>query len=141
MEILKTGHKILRQKSKRVSKIDDQLRNVCATMVETMLKSNGVGLSGNQVGLLKRVIVVLHDNNPIVFINPEIINHSEESTVDEEGCLSVPETFIEKKRYKTITIKYRDLKGRPCIEKYSDLTARIIQHEIDHLDGILMTDQ
>lgn len=141
MEILKIGDKILQQKSKRISKVDDQLRNVCASMVETMLKNNGVGLSGNQIGLLKRIIVVLHNNKPIVFINPEIINYSTEFVVDEEGCLSIPETLVEKRRYKTITIKYRDLKGKPCIEKYSDLTARIIQHEIDHLDGILMTDQ
>jgi len=110
-------------------------------MVNLMLESGGIGLSGNQIGLLKRIIVVVYKNEPLVMINPEIINQSEEVVSDQEGCLSVPETFVEKKRFKTITVKYRDRKGYPHLEKYSDLTARIIQHEIDHLNGVLMIDQ
>lgn len=141
MEILKEGHKVLRQKAKRVDKIDDTIRNVCCRMVNLMLESGGIGLSGNQIGLLKRIIVVVYKNEPLVMINPEIINQSEEVVSDQEGCLSVPETFVEKKRFKTITVKYRDRKGYPHLEKYSDLTARIIQHEIDHLNGVLMIDQ
>lgn len=141
MEVLTSENKILRHKAKRVFKIDDQIRTVCVSMVNTMIKMNGVGLSGNQVGILKRIIVILHDNKPLVLINPEITNYSEETILSEEGCLSIPETFIDKKRYKTITVKYRDTKGVPHLEKYHDLSARIIQHEIDHLDGILMTDE
>lgn len=141
MEILTNENKILRQKAKRVCKIDDQIRTICVSMTNTMLKMNGVGLSGNQVGILKRIIIILHQNEPMILINPEIVNYSEETILSDEGCLSIPETFVPKKRYKTVTVKYRDTKGKPHLEKYHDLSARIIQHEIDHLDGILMTDE
>lgn len=141
MEILTEGNKILKQKATKVVKIDDTIRHLCAFMVQTMLKNNGCGLAGNQVGILKRIIIILHDNNPIIMINPEIISFSETLFLDKEGCLSIPGKFIEKNRYSKITIRYRDTKGKPHFENYSGLSARIIQHEIDHLDGILMTDE
>lgn len=140
MEVLTGNQKILRQKAKRIAKVDDSIRTICSSMIDTMLSSGGVGLAGNQVGILKRIIIVLHDNDPIIMINPEIIKTSEEFEFGNEGCLSIPETYIELKRYKEISVKYRDTKGKPHFENYSGLTARIIQHEIEHLDGILMTD-
>jgi peptide deformylase len=140
MEVLTGNQKVLRQKSKRVANIDDSLRTLCASMVNTMLVSGGVGLAANQVGIAKRVIIVLHNDSPIPMINPEIVKTSEESEFANEGCLSIPETFIEIKRHKEVLVKYRDTKGKPHFETYSGLTARIIQHEIEHLDGILMTD-
>lgn len=132
------GDKVLTQKAKRVASIDDTIRNFCASMIDTMIKSDGIGLAANQVGVLKRIIVVSDEGNIKVFINPEITNFSEEKVPFEEGCLSLPQTFLTITRSENIMVKYRDLKGKPRMEKYSGLTARIIQHEVDHLDGITM---
>jgi peptide deformylase len=140
MEILTGNQKILRQKSKRVSNIDDQIRNLCASMIQTMTSNGGVGLSANQVGVLKRIIVILDNQIPIAMINPEILEVSKELQCEDEGCLSVPDTTVSVKRHKTVKIKFRNTKGMPCVHTYSDLSARIIQHEIDHLNGVLMTD-
>lgn len=140
LTILTEENKILRQKAKRVDKIDDSIRSICASMINTMISSNGVGLSGNQVGILKRIIIILDNDNPIPMINPEIKSHSKNIIVQDEGCLSIPQTFVSKNRYQNILVKYRDLKGKPHFQNYEGFTARIIQHEIDHLDGILMTD-
>jgi peptide deformylase len=139
LEIIKSDNNILRKKSKRVSKIDDTIRNLANDMISTMKYYGGVGLASPQCGILKQIIVVLINQEPKVFINPEITNTSKEKEVGEEGCLSIPETFIKKERYSQITIKYRDLKGHPHLETYEGFTARVIQHEIDHLYGILMT--
>ena len=132
------GDKVLAQKAKRVANIDDTIRNFCASMVDTMIKNEGIGLAANQVGVLKRIIVVSDEGNIKVFINPEITNFSEEKVSFEEGCLSIPETFLTIIRSENIMVKYRDLKGKPRMERYSGLTARVIQHEVDHLDGITM---
>jgi peptide deformylase len=141
MEILTEGHKALRVKSKRIDKIDDTVRTTCAALVDLMVKNNGLGLAAPQCGINKRIIVITDNESIKVLINPEIIFHSEETEMDEEGCLSIPETFVKKNRYSSITIKYRNLAGHPHLETHKGLTARIIQHEIDHLDGILMTDE
>ncbi len=140
MEIITIGDRILTKKAKRIAKIDDSVRNVCASMVKTMVENNGCGLSGNQVGILKRIIVILHDNEPKVMINPEIVEHSDDTECLEEGCLSIPGEFIQKERYKNLMVRYRNTKGNLCYEQYSGQSAKIIQHEIDHLDGILMID-
>ena len=132
------GDKVLAQKAKRVASIDDTIRNLCASMIDTMIKSGGIGLAANQVGILKRIIVVSDEGNIKVFINPEITNFSEEKVSFEEGCLSLPQTFLTITRSENIMVKYRDLKGKPRMERYSGLTARVIQHEVDHLDGITM---
>ncbi|MFZ9740767.1 MAG: peptide deformylase [Candidatus Nanopelagicaceae bacterium] len=133
--------KVLHRKARRVDKIDDTIRTICGRMEELMLQHNGVGISGNQVGLLKRIIVILDGEQVVHMINPEIVIAPNEWEMGEEGCLSIPQTFIHKKRLKTIKVKYRDRKGKPHIQEYSGLTARVIQHEIDHLDGILMIDE
>jgi peptide deformylase len=141
MKIKILGDKVLKQKAKRVSSVDDTIRNLCIVMIDTMLNNNGVGLSANQIGILKRIIVVLDDSIAKVMINPEIVKYSEEICDMKEGCLSIPDTFLDIQRPETIKIKYRDMKGKPHFETYSGLTSRIIQHEIDHLNGILMTDK
>ena len=132
------GDKVLERPSKRVAKIDDAIRNLCAAMIDVMLENNGVGLAAPQVGISKQIVVVLINESPKCFINPEIISHSQETETCEEGCLSIPETFIPVERYKSIKIKYRDLSGRPRVETYENLEARVLQHEIDHLFGKLM---
>lgn len=130
--------KVLTQKAKRVASIDDTIRSLCASMVSLMLEKGGIGLSANQVGVLKRIIVVLIEDTPVVMINPEILESSKEICEMEEGCLSIPEEFLKIKRPKTIKIKYRNTKGMPCVNTYYGLTSRIIQHEIDHLNGVMM---
>ncbi len=141
MEILKDNHKLLRRKAKRVDKIDDTIRNLAANMVTTMIAANGIGISGNQVGVLKRIIVVLVNNEPKVMINPKITFQSQETCEIEEGCLSFPGTFLEIKRPSIVKIKYRKLSGHPALETYEGLVARCILHEIDHLDGIVFTER
>jgi peptide deformylase len=141
MEVLQDGNKILTKKAKRVDKIDDTIRNIAASMVECMSKNNGLGISGNQVGILKRIIVVTVNNQPRVMINPEIITISDKTCVMNEGCLSFPNTFLDIKRPQKITIKYRNLSGHPMIETYEGLEARCVLHELDHLDGIVFTER
>lgn len=130
--------KILYCKAKKVNKIDNSIREICFRMEKIMLENNGIGISGNQVGILKRIIVVMDDTKIVHMINPEIVKFNNEWETCEEGCLSIPNTFIYKKRMKEIVVKYRNTKGHPVIEKYEGLTSRVIQHEIDHLDGILI---
>lgn len=139
LTILTDENKLLRKKSKRVASIDDSIKNLCVSLIDTMISNNGVGLAAPQCGILKQIVIALIDNEPKIFINPEIISTSNELVSGEEGCLSIPGTFIEKKRYNTVTVKYRNIKGRPCLDNYEGLSARILQHEIDHLHGILMT--
>jgi peptide deformylase len=141
MEVIKNGDKILKKKAKRVNKIDDTIRNIAANMIECMEKNNGIGISGNQVGVLKRIIIVLINNQPKVMINPEIILKSKETCVMNEGCLSFPEQFYDIERPEKVTVKYRSIFGYPTVETYDGLTARCIYHEIDHLDGIVFTER
>lgn len=141
LEIRTEGEKILHKKAKRVDKIDDKIRNIASNMVDVMFKNSGVGLSGNQVGILKRIIIVLINNEPKVMINPEIIFNSVEKTEEIEGCLSFPNQFHNIERFNSVTVKYRNLSGHPMLETHKGLSARIIQHEIDHLDGIVFTEK
>jgi len=140
MNILTIGDKVLNRKAKRVAKIDDSIRNFCASMIDAMYGNGGVGLAAPQVGVSKRIIIIDVDGAPLVMINPEIITQSDNQVVMNEGCLSIPETYIDLKRPESISVKFRDRKGRPHHNCYAGLTARVIQHEIDHLDGKLMTD-
>lgn len=131
--------KELRIKSKRVANIDDTCRMVCAMLIDCMYDNKGVGLSAPQVGIHKRIIVV-DAGTPLVLINPEVTDTSPNMITSEEGCLSVPGHYQDKERYEWITVKYRNLKGRPVKETFTGLISKIIQHEMDHLDGILFTD-
>jgi peptide deformylase len=141
MELLKESDKLLRRKAKRVDKIDDKIRNIAANMVELMKEKGGIGLAGNQVGILKQIIVVLVKGEPKVMINPEIIFTSEEEVGFVEGCLSFPSQYHNILRPKSVTVKYRNLSGHPMLETHDGLVARVIQHEIDHLNGIVFTEK
>lgn len=132
--------KELRIKSKRVANIDDTCRHVCALLIDCMYENKGIGLSAPQVGIHKRIIIIDNEGIPLVLINPEITEHSTNTVISEEGCLSIPGHYQDKERPESITVKYRNLKGRPVKQTFTALISRIIQHEIDHLDGILFTD-
>jgi len=140
---LQTGkdNKILRTKSKPINKIDEEILNLIKDMQETMKKDNGIGLSACQIGKDVRLFVI--DDNyskNCVFINPEIIKLSKKTEIIEEGCLSLPNMFIPIKRAKSLKIKAINEKGKLFRLKAKNMLARVIQHEFDHLNGILICD-
>jgi peptide deformylase len=141
MELLKEDDRLLRKKSKRVANIDDTIRNIAASMIDTMVENRGIGLAAPQVGILKQIIVVLVNENPVVMVNPEILEISTETCVMNEGCLSFPGQYLDIERPEKVKIKYRCLSGRPVVESYEGLEARIILHEIDHIHGIVFTEK
>ena len=136
---------ILRKKSEPVEKVDDHLRKFMREMLETMYEAPGIGLAAIQVGILKRLIVIdlARENekkNPLFLINPEIIYRSKDTSIYEEGCLSLPGQFAEIERPSECTLKYIDFNGNKKELKADGLLATCIQHEVDHLDGILFID-
>jgi peptide deformylase len=140
LTILTDENKLLRKKSKRVSKIDNSIKELANSLIHTMINNCGVGLAAPQCGILKRIIIVLINDTPTALVNPEITNTYTQKEVGKEGCLSIPNKYLEKERYSKIDVKYRNIDGYPCSGTYEGLVSRIIQHEIDHLDGILMID-
>ena len=145
LEVLKDGDPILRIKS-IPTLITDEVRDLVSNMKETMLAENGIGLAAPQVGINLRVIVIqLMSAGKLVgpvqeMINPVITNYSDDSMEYEEGCLSIPGEYIRINRPRSIHVKFQTLSGKYKKWFLKGLEARIVQHEIDHLDGILMTD-
>ena len=144
-EILTEPNEILRQKSASVEKVDSDLQKLMDDMLETMYAAPGIGLAAIQVGVPKRVIVLDiaskdEPKNPMCFINPEIIEKSETNSTYEEGCLSVPGQFAEIDRPSKCYLKYLDYYGQPKELKAEGMLATCIQHEMDHLEGILFID-
>ena len=131
---------ILRQKSRRVKTIDSSVQRLIGNMIETMHSASGVGLAAPQVGVPLRVIVIgLPEEENIVLINPEIVRRSGERLVN-EGCLSVPGYFGEIKRAQSVRVKGRNLSGKEIRIKAEELMAQALEHEIDHLNGVLYID-
>ncbi len=144
-EILTEPNSTLRQKSLKVDKVDEDLQGLMNDMVETMYAAPGIGLAAIQVGVPKRVIVLDISQKegikkPMYFVNPEIINKSENKATYEEGCLSVPGQFAEIDRPESCHIKYLDYNGEPKELKAKGMLATCIQHEMDHLEGVLFID-
>lgn len=159
MEIVKYGDPVLRKVTSRVIKFDKSLKKLIEDMFETMYASDGIGLAAPQIGVSKRVLVLdvdypskRYENeknkkqdeniyNPMVFVNPVIIQHEGEME-SFEGCLSFPGVFFKVKRYKKVVIRYQDILGKERkMDSMDDLLCRCLQHEIDHLDGKLMVDR
>ena len=145
-KILRFGDEFLRGKAKDVHKVSRKIQDLVTDLLDTMYANNGVGLAAPQIGEDYRVFVVDVSTgdeplNPIVFINPKIIKKSG-ATISREGCLSFPEAFTDVRRYSDIMVKAMDRKGRSFVleVKEGTLLARCIQHENDHLDGILFVD-
>ena len=144
-QILTEPNKILRQKSLEVDKVDKDLQNLMDDMLETMYAAPGIGLAAIQVGVPKRIIVLdiapkEAPKNPMFFINPKVIEKSINCSTYEEGCLSVPGQFAEIDRPAKCHIKYLDYYGQPKEIKATGMLATCIQHEMDHLEGILFID-
>ena len=144
-KILTEPDPFLRQKSTIVEKVDDEIRFLMNDMIETMHDAPGIGLAAIQIGVPKRVIVIdlskdEEKKNPFYFVNPEIITKSKQDAAYEEGCLSVPNQFAEISRPDTCTVKFLDYEGNEKILEAEGLLATCIQHEMDHLEGILFID-
>ena len=140
LDICHLPNPVLRQKAKRVPRIDSSIQRLIDDMVETMEQANGVELAAPQVGVSLRVIVLqMPDEEPIAIINPEIIKQAGEQEVT-EGCLSVPGYFGEIKRSASVTVKGMDRHGKAIRIKATGLMAEALEHEIDHLDGNLYID-
>ena len=132
--------RILRQKSKRVRSIDGSIQRLIGNMIETMHSVNGVGLAAPQLGSPLRVAVIgIPGEEDIVLINPELVRRSGERLVD-EGCLSIPGYVGQIKRAESVTVKGRDQNGKEIRIKADELLAQALEHEIDHLNGVLYID-
>ena len=142
--ILTEPNKILRQVSTKVEGVGKEEQTLMDDMLETMYAANGIGLAAIQVGVPKRIIVMDlskdKEKKPMFFVNPEINNKNKIHSVYEEGCLSVPNQFAEIERPSTCEVKYLDYNGNQKIIKAEGLLATCIQHEMDHLEGILFID-
>ena len=143
--ILTEPNKILRQVSKSVEKVTKVEQQLMDDMLETMYYANGIGLAAIQIGIPKRIIVMDiakkdEKKNPMYFVNPIIKNKNNDLSTYEEGCLSVPDQFAEIDRPATCEVEYLDYNGEKKILKATGLLATCIQHEMDHLEGILFID-
>ena len=146
LEIFKLGSETLRTEAKRISKVDNQIRHLAKDMLQSMYSAKGIGLAGPQVGISKELLVIdinFEDSaaEPIILINPEITAFGSTLTTYEEGCLSIPGIYLNVVRPSTIKLKFRDEMGRPRKMNADGLLARCIQHEVDHLKGVLFVDR
>ena len=144
-KILTEPDPILRKKCEPLEKVDKEIKKLMDDMLETMYAAPGIGLAAIQVGILKRLVVIdiskaEEKKNPIFLINPQIIHKSKKTSVYEEGCLSLPGQFAEIERPAECTLKYVDYNGREKELKAEGLLATCVQHEVDHLNGILFID-
>jgi len=150
MHILQVPHPILRKKAKKIEKITPEIKKLAKDMLK-ILDDQGIALAANQVGQLKRLIVLKFESKnkevetipETILINPQVIWQSKEKDIAEEGCLSFmdPEIRAEVKRAKKVKVKAQDISGKEVIVKKEGLFARALQHEIDHLEGILFIDR
>ncbi|MDI6689626.1 MAG: peptide deformylase [Actinomycetota bacterium] len=141
LEIRKFGDPVLREKTFPIEKIDQEVKKLAKNLIDTLHNAPGMGLAAPQIGILKRVIVSDLGDGPSVYINPQIIWRSKETEVQEEGCLSLPGVRILISRPQKIKVKALSPQGKGLELSMEGLQARIIQHEVDHLDGILILDR
>ena len=146
LELHYLGDRVLRQPAKRVAKVDHSIRQLVKQMLQTMYSNDGIGLAAPQVGVNKQVIVIdceldKPENPPLVLINPKITRSSSEFCSDQEGCLSVPGVFLDVTRPAAIEVSFKDENGKPRKIQAKDLLARVIQHEMDHLNGVMFVDR
>ena len=143
--IITVPDEILKKISEPIEKVGSNERKLIKDLFDTMYRSNGIGLAAVQVGVLKRVLVLDistkdEKKEPMSFVNPVIKRFSSETSIYEEGCLSIPDTFIEIERPKICEVEYIDLNGKKKILKCDGLLSTCLQHEINHLDGKLIID-
>ena len=145
LQIITLPNPLLKEKSEDIEVFDQNLKSIIRNMYDTLYSSgNGIGLAAPQVGIMKRIVVIdikeKDKSNPITFINPKIIKRSKETFINEEGCLSIPDFFANIERYKEVEVEWFNVDGDLKSEKYNGLMSICIQHEIDHLNGVLFID-
>jgi peptide deformylase len=136
---------LLRQASKPIERVDTEILRLADDMLETMYDAPGIGLAAVQIGVARRMLVIDvaregEDKQPLVFINPEVVASSDERSVYEEGCLSIPDYYAEVERPARVTVKHIDRDGKEQVIEADGLLATCLQHEIDHLNGVLFID-
>lgn len=146
LEIHHLGDRVLRQPAKRVAKIDAEIKHIIREMLQTMYSADGIGLAAPQIAVNKQLIVVDCQPDepttpPLILINPVIKQVSRDVAVTQEGCLSIPGVYLDVKRPNAIEVTFKDEQGRPQKLSATGLLACCIQHEIDHLNGILFVDR
>ncbi|PKL14085.1 MAG: peptide deformylase [Spirochaetae bacterium HGW-Spirochaetae-8] len=143
MDIYTLGEEVLREKAQPVKKFDSALAILVDAMFDTMQEGDGIGLAGPQIGVSQRIFVVdtRHPNERMAFINPEILETSHEQGSYEEGCLSIPGMYYDIVRPLSITVQAQDVTGKTFTLQASGIFARVIQHEYDHLNGVLFIDR
>ncbi|MBF2015032.1 MAG: peptide deformylase [Rivularia sp. T60_A2020_040] len=146
LELHYLGDKVLRQPAKRISRVDDEIRQLVREMLQTMYSNDGIGLAAPQVAVHKQLIVIDIEpdnaaNPPLILINPMIKKVYGNICVEQEGCLSIPGVYLDVKRPEMVEISYKDENGRPQTLKAGDLLGRCIQHEMDHLNGVVFVDR
>ncbi len=142
MQILKMGDEVLRRSCLPIEHVDERLKSLISQMFVTLEESNGIGLAAPQVGYNIRLFIVkLDDMDGMTFINPQVLHTSEAVCTMEEGCLSIPKIYEKVSRPKEITLQYMDINGKKQLLTASGLLARVIQHENDHLNGVLFLDR
>lgn len=145
LKIIEVPNPILRQVSKEVKQVDEDVKTTLADMLETMYKANGAGLAAPQVGLLKRMVVIDaarkgEEPAPYKMVNPKIVWHSDELQECQEGCLSIPNQYAPVRRFESVKVEYLDENGKSCILEAKGFLAVAVQHELDHLDGVIFID-
>lgn len=146
LDIHYLGDRVLRQPAKRIAKVDDNIRKIIKQMLQTMYSADGIGLAAPQVGIHKQLVVIdIHLDNPdvppLVLINPKIIKSSSNFCTGEEGCLSIPGVYLDVIRPEAIEVSYKNEQGKPSTLKATGLLSRAIQHEMDHLNGVMFVDR
>jgi peptide deformylase len=135
------GDAVLRMQAREVESFDDDLRRLVDRMTALMHEAHGVGLAATQVGVVRRVFVFVHEDEDRVLVNPAITKRSSESDTDDEGCLSLREVLVPVERSRAVTIEGLDTSGERLELELELPSSRIVQHELDHLDGVLIIDR
>lgn len=145
LEILQPPNPILKTRAAPIAQVDDEVRRLAADMLETMYRAPGIGLAAPQVGVSRRLVVIDlaegEERRPMTLVNPEILWRSTELATAEEGCLSLPDQYADVTRPAAVKVRFMDQRGEPQEIAADGLLARCLQHEIDHLDGILFVDR
>lgn len=140
--IVTVGHPVLRQRAKKIHRVDDSVKQLVEDLIDTVSTTpNGAGLAANQIAVPLRALVTYVEQTPQVFINPEIVEESDEVEEAEEGCLSIPGWYGPVLRKQRVTVRALNEKGKQFKVKATDFEARVLQHEIDHLNGVLFIDR
>jgi len=142
MDVLAHPNPSLKMRADEVDPTSEEnLKDLCRQMARAMYEAPGIGLAATQVGVMKRVVIYDLDDGLIALCNPVLVEHGEETAVDDEGCLSLPGIVVPVERATEVTCEAVTLEGTPVRFRAADLHARVLQHEIDHLDGLLIIDR